>query len=991
MTGLDPQNLKSPSELPETRAEITRLRTRIQELETANHLAQTFIAESMLDKNQLNPALAAAVQELYKRLKMLLSSRLLHLGWKIGLGKTPYWNDPAADELTNLIEVTRAAVSGNSQSILNRINSALSASPDHLAESGAMDAALAHLHQKGFRPDVILDIGAAKGWWTVSAAQRWHGAEFFMIDPLLESEPFLQQLCRDPRFHYLRLAIGDKPGQTTLYVGADPDGTSLLIPCADSSNAQSVPIMTIDQLLESATIKPPQLVKIDVQGYELKVLQGAAKIFEHAEVFIIEANLFEFMPGCPRLHELIAFMADRGFYPFDFAGFLRRPYQNDLGQIDVVFINQSSPLVSSNRWLDDSVVHTDQISPAGMESSLVISVIICTRNPQPAILHRTLNAIDNQTLEKDRFELIVIDNGSRLRLEHSRLQENLSVGIKLVTEPVPGLGRARTTGISHSRGELLVFVDDDNFLDPDYLRNALAIARREPGVGLFGGICEAELEAPIPNWKKSVLPHLGVRNHGDKPITKFADHWGVWEPIGAGMIARKRVAGRFVKMMDETPAARLLGRSGSSMLSGEDSLFARAAYREGYACSYQPALRLTHFIKSSRLTASYMAKVVEGHGRSFVILQRALGKPVPLLKMRTALARVMYRLKGTGRAGLITGRWEIGYARECESPSKELPVVIPSLISLPPATMAISVILCTRNPRPDLLTRTLDSLEHQQIDRFEFEVIVVDNGSRPSIQLTNISAGRSMQISVIREEQPGHIFARSAGILAARGHLIVFVDDDNFLAPDYLANAIRIGHDLPTLGTFGGIAEPEFETPPAPWKLPLLRYLAVRNHGPSPITSKQDFWGEWEPIGAGLVVRRDVAERFVQWVRDLPGVNQLGRSDQHLMSGDDSLFSRAAHRMGYANSYQPALKLTHHIKKERFHLSYLARLLNGHGRTYVLLNQIMEKPNPKIGLWQTLSLIGYRFRREGRVGLLQWCWDLGRHQQIRGRGPFSAD
>jgi hypothetical protein len=134
-----------------------------------------------------------------------------------------------------------------------------------------------------------------------------------------------------------------------------------------------------------------------------------------------------------------------------------------------------------------------------------------------------------------------------------------------------------------------------------------------------------------------------------------------------------------------------------------------------------------------------------------------------------------------------------------------------------------------------------------------------------------------------------------------------------------------------------------------------------------------------------MVVRRDVAERFVQWVGNLPGVDQLGRSDQHLMSGDDSLFSRAAHRMGYTSSYQPALQLTHYIKQERFRLNYLMRLLSGHGRTYVLLNQIMETPAVPVGFLHTIKLIPFRLKHEGPIGQLQWFWDLGRYLESRKR------
>ncbi len=742
---LDQQIAQLKEQLAVHRAELARLKQQIQQGARTNYLAEKQFAESLAEKDRLNELLASAIQELSRRLRNLLSSRLLHLGWFFGLGKTPYWNDPAADELTDLIDLTRPAEKQNPGSLLRK----LQASFEHAipADGGDMQTALRHLYQKGFRPRVVLDVGAAKGYWTRNAADLWRQAEFFMIDPLLESEAELQRLCLDPRFHALHLAVGDQPGETVMQVAAEPDSSSLLLnENPDPASQQPVSIRTIDQLLTDGKIEMPQLVKIDVQGYELSVLRGASKLFEHVEVFIIEANLFQFMPGCPRLHELIQFMAYRGFYPFDFAGFLRRPYENDLGQVDVVFVNQHSPMVASNRWLNESPIVTDPVSHA-LEQELVISVIICTKDPQPNTFDRVLNALDQQTLGKERFEVVVVDSASRLQLEERQLSDGRSMRIKLIREAAPGLSRARCAGIAHASGELLVFVDDDNFLAADYLEKSLAIARRETRIGLFGGIAEAELEKPIPAWKQPVLAHLGIRNDGDEPITRFADRWGKWEPIGAGMVARRAVAERFVRMYTEVPKARLLGRSGSTLLSGEDSLFARAAFREGFACSYQPSLKLTHFINASRLTARYMSRVVEGHGRSYVLLQRALGKPVENLKLRTAMARMLYRLKDVGRAGFITGRWEIGYAKECRSPSQEIRSDTKVVLSLPPATIAMSVILCTRNPRPDLLKQTLQSLEKQTDE--SFEIVIVDNGSTPPVQLPAICDRPSRSVSVI--------------------------------------------------------------------------------------------------------------------------------------------------------------------------------------------------------------------------------------------------
>jgi FkbM family methyltransferase len=1015
--GLGPQIAALHMEIAWRDRQANELRQQIADWVRDSYLSQQHFARVLQDKDQVNLALADGLHQMNTRLRMLLTSRLLHAGWRVGLGETPYWNDPAQDEMTDLLDLTRRADGETPNAVLERMQAAL---VRPARGGGDMDTALAHLQEKDFSPRVVLDVGAAKGYWSINAGCRWPRAKFFMIDPLLQSEPDLQRLCEDPRFHYLRLAVGDRPGETVIHVATEPDSSSLLLVSnPDPKSHQAVSLRTLDQLLETGQIAAPQLVKIDVQGYELNVLRGGEKVFDSADVFIIEANLFEFMPGCPRLHELTAFMADRGFYPFDFAGFLRRPYQNDLGQVDVVFVSHKSAMVASNRWLNPIPSIEQQNPVLANEAGIVVSVIICTANPRMDIFSRALDALDRQTLARDRFEVIVVDNASRVPLEPGGLKIGRGIDITLVREPIPGLSRARCAGIQLAKGPLLVFVDDDNFLAPDYLERALAIARRESRIGLFGGIAEAELECPIPDWKRPILPHLGIRDHGNEPNTRFSDRWGEWEPIGAGMVARRAVAERFVKMFEEIPQARILGRSGSALLSGEDSLFARAAYREGFACSYQPGLRLTHFIKASRLTSQYMGRVIEGHGRSFVLLQKAIGKPVRPLKVRTAVARYLYRLKDVGRAGCITGRWEIGYAKECQRPSTESAAApAPPLPELPPPTLPVSVVLCTRNPRADLLDRALESLDRQRLDRSEFEVIVVDNASTQPLQSGQLerlgsssscdacvsvdrrsreeatqasqlqnnvadpaqavpSDHRPMQICLIVEPRVGHIFARSAGIAAARGALIVFVDDDNFLEPDYLSNALRISREQPGIGAFGGIAASEFETPPAVWKLQLLPFLAVRDNGPEPVTSSTDAWGIWEPIGAGLVVRREIARRFVHLVAHLPGAASLGRNQQSLMSGDDALFSRIACRLGYSISYQPALRLTHHIKASRFHLAYLARLLIGHGRTYVRLHRIMETTPPRNGIWRTIKSLAHRIRKQGRAGVMLCFWDLG--------------
>ena len=657
------------------RGQRVELQQRVEQTQRAAYLSQKQYAASLQDQHRVADVLANAVGELHKRQTVLLSSRFLRLGWLMGFGATPYWAEAGRDELTPLLDALRHATPGTRPALAHLAGTAPAA--------GEMDRALRHLLAKGFRPSAVLDVGAAKGYWSVGASAVWPAAVYQLIDPLPQSEPALRELCdRDPRFRYLLVAVGAEPGEATISLPPDPDSATLLGE-ADPAHSTLVPVETLDRLLSAGRLVPPQLVKLDVQGFELNVLAGGMKLFDSADVFIVECNLYQYMPGCPRLHEVVGHMATVGFYPFDLAGTLRRPFEDDLGQADVVFVRGTHPMLGRNQWVEDPLApspgtpgegggegsfgppatldgqihpHPDPL-PAYRERRPELpsaTVVICTRDPRPDIFARVLAALDAQT-DRD-FDLLIVDNGSTPPLDLP--------GRRVVVEPEPGLSAARCAAVAATAGELLIFVDDDNFLAADYVEQAKLIAAAEPRVGLYGGIAEAELESPAPAWKRRVLPYLGVRDHGPEPITAYADYWGEWEPIGAGMVARREVAERFVQMHRDSADARRLGRAGTALMSGEDTLMARAAHRAGFACSYQPALRLTHYIKASRLRTRYLAELLAGHGRSFVLLHRTLGKPVDDLKVRTAVARLAYRVRTAGRAGLVTWFWDLGYAAE---------------------------------------------------------------------------------------------------------------------------------------------------------------------------------------------------------------------------------------------------------------------------------------------------------------------------------------
>src|SRR5437870_757728 len=122
----------------------------------------------------------------------------------------------------------------------------------------------------------------------------------------------------------------------------------------------------------------------------------------------------------------------------------------------------------------DIVLHrpaTKTCSPSRSDTSATgmrVSVIVCTHNPRDDYFARCVAGLESQTLPRERWELIVVDNASAAGRGP---REDLSWHpfVRLLPEATLGLTPARLRGIRDATGELLVFVDDDNVLDADFL------------------------------------------------------------------------------------------------------------------------------------------------------------------------------------------------------------------------------------------------------------------------------------------------------------------------------------------------------------------------------------------------------------------------------------------------------------------------------------------------------------------------------------------
>ncbi len=216
---------------------------------------------------------------------------------------------------------------------------------------------LEDIRARGFSPKLVLDVGANRGDWTRMAKDVFPEAGFFLIEPQTEMRKSLDDLCSDFKdISWIEAGAGSKEGKLVQTIWDDLAGSSFL-PDVDENLLQSgkqreVDIVTIDALLESRNLSIPDLVKLDIQGFELEALRGSTSLFGNTELFIMEVSLFSFddVPGMPIFREVIDFMDERGYEVYDIPGYLRRPFDGALGQVDLAFAKREGILRQSNKW-----------------------------------------------------------------------------------------------------------------------------------------------------------------------------------------------------------------------------------------------------------------------------------------------------------------------------------------------------------------------------------------------------------------------------------------------------------------------------------------------------------------------------------------------------------------------------------------------------------------------------------------------------------------
>jgi glycosyltransferase involved in cell wall biosynthesis len=242
------------------------------------------------------------------------------------------------------------------------------------------------------------------------------------------------------------------------------------------------------------------------------------------------------------------------------------------------------------------------------------SVIICTHNPRSDYFARVLDGLRNQTLPLNQWELLIVDNASQVPLA-STCDISWHPTARHILERELGVAYARRRGIQEASADLIVFVDDDNVLDKNYLAESVKIKEEYPFLGVWGsGSIRGEFEVEPPESFRSWLP---VRETWGTRWSNLAGSHFLGEspeeaiPWGAGMCLRKDVAIAYCEFCDQS-SLQIISHQGEGLLGGEDTEMCFVCCSRGLGVGTFPALKMTHLIPQRRVTKDYIVRFAEG-------------------------------------------------------------------------------------------------------------------------------------------------------------------------------------------------------------------------------------------------------------------------------------------------------------------------------------------------------------------------------------------
>ena len=271
-----------------------------------------------------------------------------------------------------------------------------------------------------------------------------------------------------------------------------------------------------------------------------------------------------------------------------------------------------------------------------MKEMPLFTIVICTYNGEN-YLEQCLTAITKlHSLREYVGTVLVIDNNSTDSTKNIILKcaETNSL-IKYEFEERQGLSYAREHAVK-AQTEWVIYVDDDNILDQDWLIQLEKTIKEHPRAGVVNGAVIAKPITDLNEQKRAILKamyknlactHIEEPKESDAPNTI---------PMGAGMCVRTDA----LRKIESEGWLNLIGRTKNDFSSGEDTELCERVFSQGYEYASSYKMKLYHLIPDGRLEEKYIVKLVDGlvRGRVSFLKSQKFGY------IKCALRKIKYRV-----------------------------------------------------------------------------------------------------------------------------------------------------------------------------------------------------------------------------------------------------------------------------------------------------------------------------------------------------------
>ena len=205
---------------------------------------------------------------------------------------------------------------------------------------------LDRIKYNGFNSSIIFDVGAYNGSWTNSCLRIFPDAKYFLFEPQIVMYNELQRFNNDENMIIENLFLGSEEDISIKFYESGTSSSALRY--GDQTPIQKKSIK-LDNYCKENSIDSIDILKLDVQGYELEILKGAKNCLAFTHIVLTEVSLIDVYLDCPLANDIINYLSKMKFQLFDIGDFRRRELDGHLWQCDMVFVKNNSFLISDRR------------------------------------------------------------------------------------------------------------------------------------------------------------------------------------------------------------------------------------------------------------------------------------------------------------------------------------------------------------------------------------------------------------------------------------------------------------------------------------------------------------------------------------------------------------------------------------------------------------------------------------------------------------------